>query len=382
MPRNPGRPSPLTTVMKRLAWLPAFLLCATACSSSTTPTAATSHHPSPSPIANSVPATQLCFANPPPDWSDAMSTLVTSLDGINFGVGAVDDKDGLVFGGVFGGSRTYIAAIDLATGKLTEISPVQIQGFGWMTFAGGWLAWPQFGLGGSSIQLWNPETQERRQIATSGPATAAIGDGEVAWTEEVGDGQMSALRVYQFATGKTFSLDSGMLEGPVFAGNHLVWTKAPATAPDSSAGNAFVFADATTLQPASVPPELTGARGISNLAGSQDRLVWTAGAGSPAWIVDDLSVGIVRTYSASGTGHYLQFPQLADPYLAWTGPDRSSIIDLRSGDGFDMPYLGRMAVGGDTLVVDSGANIKGGQDRTDIAVLHPSRLQRLGPCPA
>jgi len=379
MPRNLDWPAPLTKVMMRWRLLPAFLLCVTACSSSTTtPIAATSHHPSPSPSANAVPATQMCFTRPPSDWSDAMSTLIASLDGINFGMGAVDDKDGLVFGGVFGASRSYIAAVNLASGKLTEIAPVQLQGFGWMSFADGWLAWPQFGLGGSSIQLWNSQTHERRQIVTSGPSDAAIGDGEVAWTEGAGgDNQTSALRVYQFATGKISSLDSGKLETPVFAGHYLVWTKAPATAPDATFDAALVFADAATLQPMAAPPELSAVRGVANLAGSPDRLVWTSQAGSSAWLVDDLPVGIVRTYQSHG--HDLQFPQLADPYLAWAGTAGDSMIDLRSGVGFDLPYLGRIEAGGDTVVVDSGVHLKG-QDRTDIAVLHPSQLSPLGPC--
>jgi len=302
-----------------------------------------------------------------------MTNLVASFDGLNFGAGAVDDQDGIVFGGVFTPTRTYIAGIDLATGKLSEIAPASSRGFAWMSFADGWLAWPQDGVGGSSIQLWNAAKHERREIATSGPADAAVGDGEVAWIEPAGD-QSSALRVFQLASGKTVSLDSGNLGAPVFAGSHLVWTK---TEPGAQAA-AFVFADAATLQPETVPAELAGVRGIANLGGSSQRLIWTASAGNRAWVVDDLSVAVIRTYPTGS--HYAQFPQLADPYLAWFGAVTNSLVDLETGVGFDLPVPGSgIAIGGDTFVVVRLLRISG-HDRTEVSVLHLSQLSRLQSC--
>src|SRR5436305_11332698 len=89
-----------------------------ACTNST-PTAARSHSPLATAGTTSSAPTDLCFAGPPGDWVDAMTNLTASFDGLNFSAGAVDDRDGIVFGGVFTAARTYIAAINLATGKLT-----------------------------------------------------------------------------------------------------------------------------------------------------------------------------------------------------------------------------------------------------------------------
>ena len=302
-----------------------------------------------------------------------MSTLTASLDGVNFIAEAVDEHDGLVLGEEFEASGTYVVVLDLATARISNISAADSQGVPWMSFAGGWLAWPQGGAGGWSIQLWNAVTHERRQISTAGPSGGSLGDGELAWIEATDQGTGRALHVYQLASEKTASLDSGVLGDPVFAGPDLVWTKVTPGAEQAT----FVFADAATLAPVTVPAELASVRGISGLAGSAQRLAWSSSSLGHAWYVDDLAVGVVRTYSAPN--HDTQFPELADPYLAWRGTDRSSIVDLRSGIGFDIALPGDLQAAGDTIVVERGSMLKG-SSRTDIAVLHPSQLSPLGPC--
>ena len=323
--------------------------------------------------------TQLCFTDPPADWALAMSHVIATFDGVNFSVGAVDDQHGIAYGGAWMSSRQVIASVDLTTGRMAEIAPMSPNGFGWMTYGGDWLMWPQTGIGGSSIQLWNSRTHERRQIATSGPAgTAIAGNGHVIWTEAV-DGTGDVLRVYELATGKTATLDSGLiLQAPVFAGNYLVWAKHVSSADKPS----FVFADPVTLLRAQTPAELRVSRDISNLAGSADHLVWTAGpASSPdtgTWFVDDLTVGNIKTYGAHN--HYFQFPQLAGPFLVWFGADKSSIVDLRSASGIDIALPGGVEAAGDTIVVERGTSLKGNVNRTDISVLHPSQLSPLRTC--
>lgn len=306
-----------------------------------------------------------------------MSNVVASLDRVNFGVGAVDEQDGLAFGGTFGSGNT-IASVDLSTGKMEVIGPMAWNGFGWMTYADGWLVWPLLGSGGSSIQVWSARTHKLRQIATTVPGTAAVGHGYVVWTQPTND-RSSDLRVYRLATGTITTLDSGILTPPVFAGNFLVWAK---QAPGNS-NPSFVFADAETLRPAAVPPELRAPRQIGNLAGSADSVVWTgtpetSSLESGTWFVDDLASGSIKTYGARN--HYFQFPQLAGRYLVWFGADKNSIVDLRSGNGFDISLPGAVVAAGDTIVVVRLSTLKGNLGRSDLSVLHPSQLSPLGPC--
>ena len=337
-------------------------------------------HASPSP------ATLLCFTTPPPDWATALANVAATLDGTNFAAGAIDEQHGVVYGGAWTGSRSIIAAVALATGKMTAVAPMSASGFGWMTYADGWLVWVEPGV--VDLQLWNASTHEIRQVAagpqlegtsylTGSHNNAVIGHGYMAWSQAVSS-TSAELRVYELTTGHVTILDSGDVGSPVFAGADLVWTKRDAGA----AHTRFVFADATTLQLVAAPAELSSPREIGFVVGSPDRLVWTGTPGSSngTWFVDDLAARTIRTYTASD--HYFQFPQLAGPYLVWFGADKNSIVDLRSGAGFDLPLPGGVEAVGDTIVVDRVSGPKGSVSRTDVSVLHPSQLSPLRPCTA
>lgn len=327
----------------------------------TSQTPAVSAKPSPTPTQAAAAPQELCFSHPPSDWASAMSKVVASFDRMNFGLGAVDEQDGLAFGGTFGSGDT-IASVDLASGQIKVAGPMASNGFGWMTYADGWVVWPLLGSGSSSIQILNTRSRELRQIESPLAGTAAVGHGYVVWTH-AGNDQSSDLRVYRLATGTITTLDSGIITSPVFAGNYLVWAKQSPGSPNPS----FVFADATTLQPVAVPAELRASREIGNLAGSPDRLVWTSTpkASSPntgTWFVDDLASGTIKTYGARN--HYFQFPQLAGPYLVW----------------FDIPLPGGVEAAGDTIVIVRLSTLQGNVSRSEISVLHPSQLSPLGPC--
>ena len=364
-----------------VALLLVAMVLATACTG-TSQTAASAYR-SPSPSTATAP-TRLCFTAPPPDWATAMANVAAALDGVNFGAGAIDEQGGVVYGGAWMGSSQIIASVALSTGRMTAVAPMSANGFGWMTYAGGWLVWAEPGV--LDLQLWNARTHEIRQVVTGpqmegtsyltgGLMEPVIGHGYMVWSQPVSS-RSAELRVYELATGHVTILDSGDVGSPLFAGADLVWTKRDAGA----AHPRFVFADATTLQPVAAPAELRDPREISFVAASPDRLVWTGTPGSSngTWFVDDLAAGIIRTYTASG--HYFQFPQLAGPYLVWFGADRNSIVDLRSGAGIDLPLPGGVEAAGDTIVVDSGSGPKGSVSRTDVSVLHPSQLSSLGPC--
>jgi hypothetical protein len=338
-------------------------------------------HTSPSP------ATLLCFTTPPPDWATALANVAATLDGTNFAAGAIDEQHGVVYGGAWTGSRSIIAAVALATGKMTAVAPMSASGFDWMTYADGWLVWVEPGV--VDLQLWNASTHEIRQVAagpqlegasylTGSHNNAVIGHGYLAWSQAVSS-TSAELRVYELTTGHVIILDSGDVGSPVFAGADLVWTKRDTGATHPR----FVFADATTLQRVAAPAELSAPREIGFVAGSPERLVWTGtpGYSSPnngTWFADDLAAGTIRTYTASG--HYFQFPQLAGPYLVWFGADKNSIVDLRSGAGIDLPLPGGVEAVGDTIVVDTPSSLKASVGRTDVSVLHPSQLSPLRPC--
>ena len=377
--RNRVASWPFTVVMRTFSL--ALVIVAVLASACTSSAQSASVSPKSSPPASPTAAapTQMCFTDPPADWALAMSHVIATLGGVNFSVGAVDQQHGMAYGGAWMSSRQVIASVDLTTGRMAEIAPMSPNGFGWMTYGSDWLVWPETGIGGSSMQLWNSRTHERQQIVTSGPAgTAVAANGHVIWTEAL-SGTADVLRVYELATGKTGTLDSGlMLQPPVFAGKYLVWAKQVSSADNPS----FVFADPVTLLRAQPPAELRASRDISNLAGSADYLVWTAGpASSPdsgTWFVDDLAVGNIRSYRAHN--HYFQFPQLAGPFLVWFGADKTSIVDLRSAIGIDIPLPGGAQAAGDTIVVDRLSTLKGNSNRTEVSVLHPSQLSPLQTC--
>jgi hypothetical protein len=325
-----------------------------------------------------------------------MKKTVATLKGINFGPGAVDDARGIAYGGFTSAKQHGIAAVNLATGKMTVVLVMSKSesGFAWMSYADGWLVWSQGeshgGLGIWSIQAWNTQTHERRQLATSRLANGTyltgelafpvVGHGYVAWNQPVSS-TSADVRVYRFATKTMTTLDSGYVSSPVFAGTYLAWGKGQA-ASDPLAE--FRFADATTLALVVAPPTLSGRYPLTYLAGSPDYMLWialpeTLTPSNSAMSVDELATGRVTEYGAQD--HYLQFPTLAGPYFVWAGGDRNSVVDLRTASGFDIPLPGGVSAAGDTIVVATIAGFsKSSVSSTAISVVHPSRLSRLAPC--
>jgi hypothetical protein len=358
--------------------------------------ACTPRNPLAAPSATPSGPTAMCFNAPPADWVAAMSKSVATLDGVNFAPSAVDGEAGIAYGYFQSASQQGIAAVDLRTGKLSVISVMtpSESGVTWMSFGDGWLAWAQGEsrsvLGIWSIQVWNSQTHEKRQIATSRLADGSyltgqlvfpvVGHGYVAWNQPVST--VSAdVRVYRFAPRTTTTVDSGYVSSPVFAGSYLVWGKKSA-APDSPAE--FRFADAATLEPMAGPAQLSRPYAATYLAGSSDYMLWIAAprvvspSNSMMW-VDALGPGRVTEFGAAN--HVLQFPTIAGSYLIWFGGDKNSIVDLHTASGFDIPLPSGVAAAGDTIVVAKIANLsKVGAGTTTISVIHPSQLTRLGSC--
>lgn len=341
---------------------------------------------------------EMCFNVPPADWAAAMSNPVATLSGVNFGPSAVDDERGIVYGFFQSASEQGIAAVDLNTGKMSLVSLMSPSesGVAWMSYADGWLAWAQGEshgeLGIWSIQVWNSQTHEKRQIATSRLADATyltgqlvypvVGNGYVAWNQPVSN-TSADVRVYRFATRTMTTLDSGYVSSPVLAGSYLVWGK-KGGASDSPAE--FRFADAATLEPVAGPAELRRPYAATYLAGSPDYVLWiaisqVASPNNSMMSVDDLATGRITAFGAQN--HYLQFPTIAGPYLVWFGADKNSVVDLPTASGFDIPLPGGVAAAGDTIVVakvSSFSKVSASASTTTISVIHPSQLSRLASC--
>jgi hypothetical protein len=325
-----------------------------------------------------------------------MKKTVATLKGINFGPGAVDDAMGIVYGGFSSAKQHGIAAVNLATGKMTVVSVMSKSesGFAWMSYADGWLVWSQGqaydALGIWTIKAWNTQTHEKRQLSTSRLpdgtyltgqlAFPVVGHGYVAWNQPVSN-TSADVRVYRFATKTMTTLDSGYVSSPVFAGTYLVWGKGQA-ASDPLAE--FRFADATTLAPVVAPLALSRQYPLTYMAGSPDYMLWialpqTLTPNNSAMSVDELATGRVTEYGAQD--HYLQFPTLAGPYFVWASGDRNSVVDLRTASGFDIPLPGGVSAAGDTIVVATLAGFtKSSVSSTSISVVHPSKLSQLARC--
>jgi hypothetical protein len=373
-----------------------LLLATAACESSAaaparTPTGSAAASPATPNAAN---ALELCFRPIPLDWAAALSRKVATLDNTTFAPAAVDDSAGVVYGYFRNASQQGVASVNLQTGKMTVVSTMTAaeSGVMWMTYADGWLVWAQGEatdlIGNWSIQAWNAIAHVKLQLATSklpdGTYLQAeevfpvVGHGYVAWNQPTSETSVD-LRVYRLDTRSEATLDSGKLSSPVFASNYLVWAKFL----DGASEPTFRFADVGTLQPASIPAELTKPRPITFLAGSNDTLVWTAnpeGTSSTYYMgVDSLSEGQVRWYSSNS--HPLQFPFVSGDYLVWFAATSNAVADLRTGSSFEITGNGAIAAAGDTIVVASMApGQKGVFTTTYLSVLHPTALQGLGTC--
>ena len=325
-----------------------------------------------------------------------MSKSVATLDGINFGPSAVDDAGRVAYGFFQSASRQGIGAVDLTNGKMSIVSLMSPSESGavWMNYADGWLVWAQGEshtvLGDWTIQIWNSQTHERRQIASSRLADGTyltgqlvfpiVGHGYVAWNQPVST-TSADVRVYRFATATVTTLDSGHVSSPVFTGNYLAWGKKAAAAGSQAD---FRFADATTLEPVVGPAELRRPYPATYLAGSPEYMLWIAipqalsRDNSMMW-TDELGAGRVRAYDVQN--HYLQFPTIAGSYLVWFSTDKNSVVDLRTASGFDIPLPGSIAAAGDSLVVAKlSSPSKASASSTTVSVVHPSQVSRLTPC--
>ena len=309
-------------------------------------------------------AVDVCLTALPPDWSTALARTRVPLAGIVFfGTQAIDPVNGLAYGYYHAGTKYGVASVELTTGRVRVVSNISgnASGISWMSVSGPWLAWvegdSQSNFGNWSIHIWNRQTHELHQIATSKLPDGTfltgqlsfpvVAPGYVAWSQPV-SATAAELRVYQFATHRTQVLDTGRLSSPVLAGPYLTWAKSAA----GSSNATFIQIDAATFAKAPTPPALAQPRPIGYLAGSPTYLGWTQS--SSTFVVMSMSDQSQTTYEMVLDGrHAVQFPALAGRFLIWWSGIVETVLDLSTGSAFDV-VDGAAAGAGDTLVI-SGA---------------------------
>jgi len=155
---------------------------------------------------------------------------------------------------------------------------------------------------------------------------------------------VAQVRAVDLATGRMSVLDTGRVSSPVYAGPHLVWGKI-----DSAGHYLLRVADAADLTPVATPGPLRSPGPLLYLAGSPEYLAWSSGD------LNTLTVWPVGTnrllhFTQSDSGHPFQFLQLAGHFVLWYTGTASSVLDLRTGDAFDV--AGAVAASADTIAVE------------------------------
>jgi hypothetical protein len=262
-----------------------------------------------------------------------------------------------------------------------------------MAFDSPWLIWTrgdsQTSYAAWSIHAWNQATGEIIDIADSHlpdgsdsygqlPLVVA-GHGIVAWAHPIaryGDPVVLAeLRAYKFDARTQLKIDSGQLSSPVFAGQMLMWPKLVGSQ------TRFEAVNADTLKPMQVPPVLENPGPATYVAGSPDYLLW---ADSPsrvkAWRVNSTHVS-VYSYTKD-IDHRFQFLTASSHFLLWYAGGPSPILDLDTGNGFDVASGGSVIAAGGIIVKSAFGTpaTKGTVADTRVSYLDTSSVGHITSC--
>jgi hypothetical protein len=296
----------------------------------------------------------------PTAWSAALAADTVTIPNVNwFASEGVDDIGNAVYGTYHTGTTYGIGSVALDKGGLREISSVPASGWGgvlWMSVSNPWVVWAESipGQDGAwDLKAWNSTTGLLSRVASSrllaGQYTfPVVNQNYIAWSQATSD-TSSEIRVYTFATHTTAVLDSGRVSPPVFAGGHLIWGKYVGSATDPM----FQMVNGVTLAPETVPAPLAKPTPMVYLAGSPSHVLWTQS--QSAMSAYDFQTRSVTNYQMAHRDgrHYFQFPMLAGGILTWWSGVVSTVVDLTTGDGFEV--TNGAAAGSGNLLVISGA---------------------------
>ncbi|MEK6227173.1 MAG: hypothetical protein AABM40_12890 [Chloroflexota bacterium] len=335
---------------KRLALTLAIAAWSTSCS--TPPSLASPvPHATDVPIATAaVKSIDVCIALPPQTWTAGFQSHSTVLPaGTRFGLGAPTISGQVAFGQFDTQSGSGIGSVDLTSGRMTRIATwdTQMSGMGWMAVELPWVVWEQGNSPANSsdwtVLAWNKDTGVTTTIATSllpdgsflfgQPPLPAIRHGIAVWAQPLpkrSDHNEAEIHVRELARGADTVIATGRVGAPIFAGRYLIWAQR-----DVAGSYSFQSVDADTLQPANLPARLRDPGPIVYVAGSSRYLAWSGDDSLEAtvWAIDS---GEFAKYRSPDLSHSFQFMQLADHYLLYYGGTSSTVLDLATGNGFDV----------------------------------------------
>lgn len=257
---------------------------------------------------------------------------------------------GRVYGQFNSSQASGIGVVDLDTRRFEEIERFGTASAGtvWMAVELPWFVWTQANsstnLADWTLYARNLETGKRIAVATAPksadgsfllgqPPLPVLRGGRVSWAQplpKLGQTAQSEIHIFDLASLSDQTLVSGTLSSPVYAGPYLIWaTRTPA------GRYAFQAVGAEDLKPADLPARLKDPGTILYLAGSPTRLAWNA-EGNLALTIWRFGTENLTEYNAPDIKHYFQFLQLAGDYVLWYGGITSTVMDLRTGNGFDV----------------------------------------------
>lgn len=302
-----------------------------------------------------------CFGAMPADWARALhARSVTTAAGVSFLPGGVAGN--ATMGEFVSAAGSGIGRLDMTTGGLTTLSrlPAGSGGTGAMAVAPPWMVWEELdsktNLNDWTIHAWNLTEGVGKQLATSrlGNGTYVTGqqplpvvrDGVTAWAQPLptaGGVNVAQIRTVDLATGATSTISTGRVSSPVFAGPYLVWGEI------DSAGHYLIrLVTAAGFKPVATPAPLSNPGPMLYFAGSPQYLAWSSGD------LNSLTVWPIGTdrllhFTQSNPGHPFQFLQLAGHFLLWYTGNGSSVLDLNTGNAFDVS--GSVAASADTIAI-------------------------------
>jgi hypothetical protein len=324
----------------------------------------------------------VCFGAMPGDWTRALrARSVTTPGGVRFGPGGI--AGGAAIGEFNTAAESGIGRLDFTTGRLATISrfPPGIGGMGAMAVDPPWVVWEeldsQTNLNDWSIHVWNLTSGTGWVLATSRLSNGnyvtgqqplpVVRNGSGAWAQPVpGSGRynVAQVRVADLSTGRVSTLDTGRVSSPVYAGRYLVWGKI-----DSAGRYHLRVVDAASYKPVITPGPLRNPGPILYLAGSPEYLAWSSGDLNTLTVWPAGTARLLK-FTQSDSGHPFEFLQLAGHFVLWYTGNGSSVLDLRTGDAFDV--RGSVAGSADAIAIEQPA----GQPPTKGAIVS-SRVSTL-----
>ncbi len=341
----------------------AIMVGSAACTGSPLQPATISTGKASSPLVSTAPPgpVAVCFGAMPAGWTRALHAhSVISPAGTYFGPGGI--LGGAAIGQFNSATESGIGLLDMTTGRLTTIArlPGPGGGIGAMEVDPPWVVWEeldsQTNLNDWTIHVWNQRTGTARLLATSRLSNGTyvngqqpepvVGNGVAAWAQPVPSldrHNKAQVRAVDLATGTVFTLDTGRVSSPVFAGPYLVWGKI-----DSAGRNLLRVADAENFRPVATPAALRDPGSLLYLAGSRQYLAWSS-ADLNTLTVWPVGTDRLLRFTQSNSGRPFQFLELTGHFVLWYTGVGSSVLDLRTGNGFDMAGSG--AASADAITV-------------------------------